>query len=625
MKISKFIAHRGAHKVAPENTMLAFEIAYKAGARWMQLTVQLSADNMLFIFHDNNAANLAGVDEDLTTFLWEEIKSLEILSDRFPNAHAVIPSMKEYLTWMSGKPDLHTNIEILVRESLNQSYETRMVNSLLMLLKDYPKLHQQLLLSSFSEYVLERLVLNNILVPRQLLIEVNNWEKEESIIFTKIKENFNALGCVALGINSTTLTKPRIEQLKKVFTIIFVYSIEILTDKEIHKLLEEGVDSVFIDSMKVLQTAIKRIGFLATGDEIATGDVINTNTPKIAEKLYEKGFQLGIHLTCFDDKKSLKASLNFLLSEHDIIITVGGLGPTEDDKTCEAIAKVCNQPLIFNEESWQRICARVLSRFTTVPENNKKQAYFPQGAQILVNINGTSDGCYIQTAEGKHLFMLPGPPHECLPMFDQAILPRLMEMKVNNKPTFYQWQLLGASEAHVACMLSSLANEYQIQLGYRAAYPYLEVKLHVLSSKNVELLAEAITNLVEPFLATITKEHASDVLKAYLRSGEVSITMQKDITKGYVYSHLEQLMPKAKIKVKLSLQLKTNGMVDFWGKSEKVVDDFFLLIKAHNHIRNEISEHQLHVCFSNNGKHTFQFIYEWICSQIIRVIQKEAI
>ncbi|GGG05619.1 MULTISPECIES: glycerophosphodiester phosphodiesterase family protein [Cysteiniphilum] len=624
MKISKFIAHRGANKIAPENTMLAFEKAYEVGARWIELDVQLSADNMLFIFHDNNAKKLTGLDVDLTSQAWADISKLHVLNDRFPEAHAKIPTMDEYLAWMATKSDLYTNIEIKVKAEFDADYETCLVKHLLDLVERYPQLHSRILLSSFSEYVLGQLAESKIKLACEFLLEVEDWQREEHSIFTETKKKFDQWGCIALGINSAVLNRERIAQLKKAFHTVLVYSIGALPDEEIHKLLSEGADSVFIDSMTALQSEVKRIGFLATGDEITTGDVINTNTPKLAEKLYEHGFQPGLHLACYDAKEKLKTSLRFLLQEHDVVITVGGLGPTEDDKTCEAIAEVFNKSLVFNEDSWQRIFTRISSRFATVPENNKKQAYFPEGAEVLVNAQGTADGCYVNV-DNKHLFMLPGPPHECLPMFDQEVLPRLLHLQLHNTPVRYQWQLLGASEAHIAKMLSPLAAEYQLELGYRAAYPYLEVKLHVTTAQDVSLLAHEITKVVEPFLATTTKQHASEVLKTYLKTGEVSLSMQKDVTKGYVYSHLAQLMPVTETKPKLSVQLQTNGMLGFWGKSAQLVDDLSLVIKANDHIKNRSFEQEHHVRFSNKGKHSFQFIYEWICAQVLHVIQKEGI
>jgi hypothetical protein len=85
------------------------------------------------------------------------------------------------------------------------------------------------------------------------------------------------------------------------------------------------------------------------------------------------------------------------------------------------------------------------------------------------------------------------------------------------------------------------------------------------------------------------------------------------------------MMPSSAAEPKLSLQLQTNGMSQFWQKTDAVVDDLSLLIKAQDHLRNRAFEHELHVRFSNKGKDSFGFIYEWVCAQVLRVIQKEGI
>ncbi|WP_116963794.1 molybdopterin-binding protein [Fastidiosibacter lacustris] len=630
MKINSFIAHRGANQIAPENTMLAFKKAYDAGCKWIELDVQLSADDVLFIFHDNNAKKLTGIDADITTWQWHKIESLSVLSDTFYDIHVQglnrIPMLKTYLDWMAEITDLHTNIEVKVRQSFDEVYEVRLVQALLKLLAEYPQLHDRILLSSFSEYVLGLLAGSKLGIAREFLLEIEDWQVAHRDVFDRIKQLYGLWNCVALGINNAVLTLERIVELKASFGKLLTYSNSKLTDEVVLQMLKEGIDGIFIDDLNLVEKTYnitKNIGFLATGDEITTGDVLNTNTPELAQRLYSEGFEVGIHLACFDNKDKLKTSLKFLLNEHAIVITVGGLGPTEDDKTVEAIAEVFEQQLVFNEASWQRIYERVAKRFGSVPENNKKQAYFPQGAQVLINEVGTADGCYIHQGD-KHLFMLPGPPHECLPMFEKLVLPILSQLQNKQKPAHFNWQLIGVSEAHIACQLKPLADKYQVELGYRAAYPYLEVKLHLAStSEGTIQLVNEIDALIEPFVVSRNKQSASKLLKSYLRSGEVVLTMQKDVTKGYVYSHLAEMMPVCESQPRLSIQLQTNGMTIFWQKTDAPVDDLSLLVKVEDHVDKREFEQELHVRFSNKGKHSLNFVYEWICAQVVRLIQKE--
>lgn len=253
MKITDFISHRGANQIAPENTMVAFKKSYDGGCQMMELDVQLSKDDVLFIFHDNNAKRLTGLNVDLTNLTYAEIRKLTVLGKKYPDEAkqhvSYIPTMKEYLDWMRKVPQLQTNIEIKVRKPFNKFYESRLVVMLLKLLQEYPDLHQKLLLSSFSEYAISLLAHSDLKITRELLILIRNWEASKDDIFNRIKQKYDEWGCSALGINSSVLTSARIKKLKDCFGLLFVYSLGKLRDNEILKLLADGADSVFIDAL----------------------------------------------------------------------------------------------------------------------------------------------------------------------------------------------------------------------------------------------------------------------------------------------------------------------------------------------------------------------------------------
>ncbi|MFZ9035007.1 MAG: competence/damage-inducible protein A [Francisellaceae bacterium] len=372
-----------------------------------------------------------------------------------------------------------------------------------------------------------------------------------------------------------------------------------------------------------------RVAFLATGDEITTGDIINTNTPKLAEILYEHGYHPEMHLAIYDNEAKIINGLKFLLANHDMVITVGGLGPTEDDCTTAAIAKTLGEELIFNKESWQRIVQRVSRRFDHVPENNKKQAFFPQGATILVNHHGTADGCYLNVPfEGKsrHLFMLPGPPSECFAMFHDAVEPILNSF--TQKPATrhsYRWQLLGASEAHVASELKPIADRFGELVGYRAAYPYLEIKLNTLNSNQAEIrrLVGEMEAVMKPHLATSCKHIASDLLCDFFNQGLISISMKKDITKGFIYSALAEKLRFNDAAARFDIQISTHGLNQFWQNSEAQIDEISVMIKLYDRLKNQEFEQEAHTRLSVKGRQTFAFIYEWVCAQILMMLEGE--
>ena len=629
MNFPEFIAHRGANQLFPENTMASFKKALNLGCNWIEMDVQLSKDNIPFIFHDHNAKRLTGVNKDLTECNFNDIAPLSVLDGKFSKTEKyTIPALKEYLDWMLGEPGLYTNIEIKTKITSDPEYEKHLAQQIIFLLQEYPSLHSRIVLSSFSQRIIKTVVASftqKTSMALAWLVYIDNWQQAADKL-SAIIQKFNQYKCVALGINANVLiNKQRVDWLKAKFPRILAYSMNILAIDGAKKLLDHGVDSVFIDDVRLQQKRVATIiGFLGTGDEITTGDILNTNTPALAREIYALGFAIGSHLICGDNQDAIESSVNFLLSEHNVVMTVGGLGPTEDDKTMAAVSSFGKCTLIFNEESWQRICQRIAKRFSVVSENNKKQAYFPQGAKILINQHGTADGCYLRFKNNKHLFVLPGPPHECMAMFHSFVVPVLKDLGGCKKRQIYYWQLLGASESEVSSQLQPLALEYGENLGYRATWPYLEIKLHSDSPKDkLTALINKIDVIIAPFIATATRETASQSLKKRLAMGDVEIMIQKDVTKGYICSHLLQLLPQHIKNPRFRITLSTEGMLQFWQKNKAVIDDITVKINFTDHQNKRCIEKTRKTQFITKGKNSFVFAYEWVCATMLMIVEKE--
>ena len=162
----------------------------------------------------------------------------------------------------------------------------------------------------------------------------------------------------------------------------------------------------------------KRIAFLATGDEIVNGDILDTNAPYFARQLTDNSFVPGTRLIVSDDQKEMESAIRYLLQDHDALITIGGLSPTSDDRTRFAISDALEKPLQFDEASWDRIVEKLNSYNLAIPENNKQQCLFPENAEIYPNPNGTASACCINH-DDKLVFMVPGPPNECREIFQK--------------------------------------------------------------------------------------------------------------------------------------------------------------------------------------------------------------
>lgn len=163
---------------------------------------------------------------------------------------------------------------------------------------------------------------------------------------------------------------------------------------------------------------------LTIGTEILFGSIVNTNSVFLSKELNALGVDVLRHITVGDNRERLLKALKQAYEDCDLVITTGGLGPTEDDLTKETIAEFFGTELEeFPGEldiirSWFEAQGRVMA------ENNVKQAWFPRGSEVLPNPNGTAPGFYY-TDGSRHIYVLPGPPRENVPMFRDHVAPRL--------------------------------------------------------------------------------------------------------------------------------------------------------------------------------------------------------
>lgn len=170
----------------------------------------------------------------------------------------------------------------------------------------------------------------------------------------------------------------------------------------------------------------KSAEILAIGTELLMGNTVNTNATYIARGLAQNGVNVFHQAVVGDNPKRLLESLNQAFSRSDIVITTGGLGPTYDDLTKETIAGFFGRQLVMDEESLRQIEEFFKKIGREMSDNNRKQAMMPEGCTIFPNPNGTAPGCAIEQ-DGKVAFMLPGPPREMQPMFDNYVIPYLMK------------------------------------------------------------------------------------------------------------------------------------------------------------------------------------------------------
>lgn len=167
---------------------------------------------------------------------------------------------------------------------------------------------------------------------------------------------------------------------------------------------------------------------ICVGTELLLGNIVNTNAAFISERISRLGISCFNQCVVGDNMDRCLAQLKESSSRSDIIILSGGLGPTEDDMTKEAVAKFNRLPLVEDKKSRKAIEEYFAKRNIEPTENNWKQALLPKGAKAVPNANGTAPGIILETKNCTYI-LLPGPPFELEPMFEKQIMPYLASLQ----------------------------------------------------------------------------------------------------------------------------------------------------------------------------------------------------
>jgi len=233
------------------------------------------------------------------------------------------------------------------------------------------------------------------------------------------------------------------------------------------------------------------IEILATGNELLSGALVDTNSAYISEKIGEIGILAARHTLVGDDEDALGATFKELSNRAEIVIVTGGLGPTRDDLSREVAARVTGVALELDQVSLARIEQFFIARGRKAPKNNQIQARFPAGAEILENPIGTAPGFALKINRSTFFFM-PGVPAEMRKMLKEQVIPRIT--KIIRDPYYYECKTIstyGLGESALEEKLDGFLDLFpDIDLGFRASFPEVQVKLYQKNSSQKELIKE---------------------------------------------------------------------------------------------------------------------------------------
>jgi nicotinamide-nucleotide amidase len=219
------------------------------------------------------------------------------------------------------------------------------------------------------------------------------------------------------------------------------------------------------------------VEILSTGDELLTGQVVDTNSAWLMDRLWDLGVMVRRKTLVGDDRADLDVALRETSARADVVVVSGGMGPTEDDLTAERVAAVLGVPLDLDEASLRAIEERFRRFGRTMTPNNEKQARFPRGAEIVPNRFGTAPGFSVRLGRAE-VICLPGVPVEFRGLCDDWVLPRLAA-RLGEVPAARVLKLFGVPESHADHAMRPVMDDPAnagVRFGFRAHWPEVHLK-----------------------------------------------------------------------------------------------------------------------------------------------------
>ncbi len=204
-----------------------------------------------------------------------------------------------------------------------------------------------------------------------------------------------------------------------------------------------------------------RAEIISIGDELTSGQRLDTNSQWLSQRLGEIGVPVVAHATVADDRQANVEVFRQAIARADVVISTGGLGPTADDLTREVLAEVGGVELALDPAQLEHIKALFARRHRPMPERNVVQAMFPSGSQPIFNPQGTAPGIYFSLPRPNggqcHLFALPGVPAEMFEMWEQSVRPKLIELGAGRQLLVHRRiKCFGVGESDLEQMLPDL-------------------------------------------------------------------------------------------------------------------------------------------------------------------------
>ncbi|PYS24445.1 MAG: competence/damage-inducible protein A [Acidobacteria bacterium] len=319
---------------------------------------------------------------------------------------------------------------------------------------------------------------------------------------------------------------------------------------------------------------------IAIGSELLSPDRTDTNSLWLTDQLNRIGIDVKLKTIVGDDDARLEEVIKDAVKRSRVVITTGGLGPTEDDITRKVVARALGKRLSLDEKVLDEIRERFQSFGMKMPERNSRQAMVIAGAEVLSNPNGSAPGLYLEH-EGCVIALFPGPPREMKPMFENHVLPRIEKLAGDTRFATRVLRVAGMGESAVDEKIAPIYTKYenpQTTILFNSSEIEIHLRAHGRTEADAESLLDDLSLKIEKELGnaafSFRGETMEEVVGRRLAMTEFTLAVAESCTGGLIAQRLTNVPGASKYFIEGLVTYSNESKVRLLGVDKKLIKEF---------------------------------------------------
>ena len=318
---------------------------------------------------------------------------------------------------------------------------------------------------------------------------------------------------------------------------------------------------------------MKKSALICIGNELLAGNTLNSNLAFLGQELAKLGLPLSYSAVVRDNEQEIADVVKHCLEKFDLIITTGGLGPTDDDMTKRSIAALLDKRLFFDEEIWENITLRFAQRGMEPPKINSCQAEVPEGFVSLKNVLGTAPALLYEQGDVL-IILLPGVPMEMRGLFNETIKPILIERYGFSPLQVRRIHTIDIPESKLAELICDIEINEEIDLAFIPMTGTIDLLISGWDRVSVDSLYDLLREKVAPFVWGVDEDTLPDLIQRLMKQKRLSLAVAESCTGGLIQKMLTDV-PGASDYFQGGIVAYSNrAKLELLGVSETTLRDF---------------------------------------------------